>query len=109
MNPIKSNIYGYLVCDSRKDGFRTDFLVRFVRATSRRRLKNSRCVREARKAALVRVHSSFAYALRAPLRARAESGVARVLSARAVDATAIARDDSGDSCQRDARTTRVRA
>jgi hypothetical protein len=64
---------------------------------------------EARKAALVRVHWSFAYALRAPLRARAESGVARVLSARAADATAIARDDSGDSCPRDARTTRVRA
>ena len=75
-------------------------------------MKNSRCcdlLFEARKAALVRVHWSFAYALRAPLRARAESGVARVLSARAADATAIARDDSGDSCPRDARTTRVRA
>ena len=75
-------------------------------------VKNSRCcdlLFEARKAALVRVHWSFAYALRAPLRARAESGVARVLSARAADATAIARDDSGDSCPRDARTTRVSA
>jgi hypothetical protein len=26
MNPRKSIMYGYLVCDSRKDGFRTDFL-----------------------------------------------------------------------------------